>query len=43
LVNPRYRIRGRMCNARFQSSKSRKDILWRTKLHLIYISSRKHI
>jgi hypothetical protein len=27
LVNPRYRIRGRMCNARFQSSKSRKDIL----------------
>jgi hypothetical protein len=34
-VNPRYRIRGTMCNARIQSSKARKAILWRTKLHLI--------
>jgi hypothetical protein len=35
VVNPRYRIRGTMCNARIQSSKERKAILWRTKLHLI--------
>jgi hypothetical protein len=36
VVNPRYRIRGTMCNARIQSSKARSAILWRTKLHLIY-------
>jgi hypothetical protein len=36
LVNPRYRIHGTMCNARIQSSKARKAILWRTKLRLIY-------
>jgi hypothetical protein len=35
MVNPRYRIRGTMCNTRIQSSKARKAILWRTKLHLI--------
>jgi hypothetical protein len=27
VVNPRYRIRGTMCNARIQSSKARKAIL----------------
>jgi hypothetical protein len=27
VVNPRYRIRGTMCNARIQSSKVRKSIL----------------
>jgi hypothetical protein len=26
VVNPRYRIRGTMCNARIQSSKARKAI-----------------
>jgi hypothetical protein len=36
VVNPRYRIRGTMCNARIQSSKARKAIFRRTKLHLIY-------
>jgi hypothetical protein len=36
VVNPRYRIRGTMCNTRIQSSKARKAIVWRTKLHLIY-------
>jgi hypothetical protein len=35
VVNPRYRICGTMCNARIQSSKARKAIYWRTKLHLI--------
>jgi hypothetical protein len=35
VVNPRYRICGTMCNARIQSSKARKAIFWRTKLHLI--------
>jgi hypothetical protein len=35
VVNPRYRIRGTMCNARIQSSKARKAIFSRTKLHLI--------
>jgi hypothetical protein len=35
VVNPRYRIRGTMCNTRIQSSKASKTILWRTKLHLI--------
>jgi hypothetical protein len=29
VVNPRYRIRGTMCNARIQSSKARYTILWR--------------
>jgi hypothetical protein len=27
MVNPRYRIRGTMCNTRIQSSKARKAIL----------------
>jgi hypothetical protein len=35
VLNPRYRIRGTMCNARIQSSKARKALYWRTKLHLI--------
>jgi hypothetical protein len=35
VVNLRYRIRGTMCNARIQSSKARKAIYLRTKLHLI--------
>jgi hypothetical protein len=35
VVNPRYRIRGTMCNTRIQSSEARKAIFRRTKLHLI--------
>jgi hypothetical protein len=35
VVNPRYQIRRTMCNTRILSSKARKAILWRTKLHLI--------